>query len=92
MHYNIRKSYVVADAAGVPGGGPRSRAEGLGAGGGPQARQVCRAEGRRPGRCAGRRAAGPAAEPPKRAEPACPPQSGGRPAARTPDFAEIPAA
>lgn len=32
MHYNIRKSYVVADAAGVPGGGPRSVAEGLGAG------------------------------------------------------------
>lgn len=52
MHYNIRKSYVVADAAGVPGGGP-------------QARRVCR-----------RRAAGPAAEPPKRAEPVCPGAAG----------------
>ena len=34
----------------------------------------------------GVRAAGPAAEPPKRAEPVCPPPGGGRPAARMGGF------
>ena len=39
MHYNIRKSYVVADAAGVPGGGPQARRRSRRSGQSPLARR-----------------------------------------------------